>query len=112
MYECPICGLVSSGSSSCPTCGSDEEAPREELPGEDAEESSLKSTQTNENLDLPFGLEGQAPPVPSSDLPFGLEEVSNEISAPPLALGLEGIPEATTPDPLAFGLEHMPDESE
>ena len=107
MYECPICGLVSSGSSSCPTCGSDEEPPRE-----DAEGSSLKSTQTNENLDLPFGLEGQAPPVPSSDLPFGLEEVSNEISAPPLALGLEGIPEATTSDSLAFGLEHMPDESE
>ena len=99
--------MVSSGSSSCPTCGSDEEPAKE---GE--EESSLKSTQTNENLDLPFGLEGQAPPVPSSDLPFGLEEVSNEVSAPSLALGLEGIPEATTPGPLAYGLEHMPDESE
>ena len=107
MYECPICGLVSSGSSSCPTCGSDEEPAKES-----AEESSFKSTQTNENLDLPFGLEGQAPPVPSSDLPFGLEEVSNEVSAPPLALGLEGIPEAPLPDSLAFGLEHMPDESE
>jgi len=107
VYECPICGLVSSGSLSCPTCGSDEEPPKEGV-----EESSLKSTQTNENLDLPFGLEGQTPPAPSSDLPFGLEEVSNEVSAPPLALGLEGIPEATTPDPLVFGLEHMPDESE
>ena len=74
-------------------------------------DSSPKSAQSNENLALPFGLEGQAPPVPSSDLPFGLEEVANEVSAPSLALGLEGIPEATT-SPLAFGLEHMPDESE
>ena len=107
MYECPICGLVSSGTSSCPTCGSDEETPKE-----GAVDSSPKSAQSNENLDLPFGLEGQAPPVPSSDLPFGLEEVTNEVSAPSLALGLEGIPEATTPGPLAYGLEHMPDESE
>ena len=107
MYECPICGLVSSGTSSCPTCGSDEETPKE-----GAADSSPKSAQSNENLNLPFGLEGQAPPVPSSDLPFGLEEVSNEVSAPSLALGLEGIPEATTPSPLAFDLEHMPDESE
>jgi hypothetical protein len=107
VYECPICGLVSSGTSSCPTCGSDEETPNE-----GAANSSPKSTQTNENLDLPFDLEGQAPPVPSSDLPFGLEEVSNEVSAPSLALGLEGIPEATISNPLAYGLEHIPDEAE
>ena len=106
MYECPICGLVSSGPSSCPTCGSNDEP----LEGSKAD-SSPKITPPSEPLDLPFGLQGEAPPVPS-DLPFDLEQVSSETSAAPLALGLEAIPESPPSSPLAFGLEHMPSESE
>ena len=105
MYECPICGLVSSGPSSCPACGSNE-------PLEEGEaDSSPEAAPPSEPLDLPFGLQGEAPPVPS-DLPFGLEDVPSETSAAPLALGLEAIPESPPPRPLAFGLEHMPGESE
>ena len=105
MYECPICGLVSSGPSSCPACGSNEP-----LEGGEAD-SSPEAAPPSELLDLPFGLQGEAPPVPS-DLPFGLEDVPSETSAAPLALGLEAIPESPPPRPLAFGLEHMPGESE
>jgi len=74
-------------------------------------DSSLKVAPPSELLDLPFGLQGEAPPVPS-DLPFGLEEVPSEAPAAPLALGLEAIPEPPLPSTLAFGLEHMPGESE
>ena len=70
-----------------------------------------ETTPSSKPLDLPFGLQGEAPPVPS-DLPFGLEEVPSEAPAAPLALGLEAIPESPSPSTLAFGLEHMPGESE
>ena len=106
MYECPICGLVSSGTSSCPACGSVDKPPEEALAND-----SPEATPSSEPLDLPFGLQGEAPPVPS-DLPFGLEEVPRNDSAAALALGLEAIPEPSLSSPLAFGLEHMPDESE
>ena len=75
-------------------------------------DSSPKTALPSEPLDLPFGLQGEAPPVPS-DLPFGLEEVPSETSVAPLALGLEAIPEpSSSSSPLAFGLEHIPGESE
>ena len=106
MYECPICGLVSAGPLSCPACGSDAKSPEEALANDPPE-----TTPSSKPLDLPFGLQGEAPPVPS-DLPFGLEEVPRKDSAAPLALGLEAIPEPPSPSPLAFGLEHIPGESE
>lgn len=106
MYECPICGLVSSGASSCPTCGSDEESPQISLPSIPKEDVPII-----ESLNLPFGLEGEAPPVPHSGLPFDLEETP-ETSPEPLAFGLEAIPEGPPNSPLVFGLEQIPEESE
>ena len=107
MYECPICGLVSSGTSSCPTCGSNEESSQISLANIPKEDSPIAET-----LDLPFGLEGEAPPIPSSDLPFDLEGAPAEASPGTLAFGLEAIPEEPPNSPLVFGLEQMPEESE
>ena len=108
MYECPICGLVSSGLPSCPACGTDDGSVSVPSIGSDQSETESSS----EPIDLPFDLEGDAPSSPLSDLPFGLEEVPEAPTDVGPMFGLEGSPEENPPSPLAFGLDHIPDEAD
>ena len=108
MYECPICGLVSSGPSSCPACGTDDGSVSVPSIGSDQSETESSS----EPIDLPFDLEGDTPTSPSSNLPFGLEEVPEAPADVGLMSGLEDSPEENPSIPLAFGLDHIPDEVE
>ena len=108
MYECPICGLVSSGPPSCPACGTDDGLIS--VPSTQSDQSETESP--SEPTDLPFDLEGDGPPPPSSDLPFGLEEVPEAPTDVRLVFDLEDSPEENPPSQLAFGLDHIPDEVE
>jgi len=108
VYECPICGLVSSGPQSCPACGTDDGPVS--VPNTGANQSETDSS--SEPIDLPFDLEGDTPSPSSSNLPFGLEEVPEAPAEVSLVLGLEGSPEENPSSPLAFGLDYMPDEAD
>ena len=108
MYECPICGLVSSGLPSCPACGTDDGSVSVPSIGSDQSETESSS----EPIGLPFDLEGDALPSLSSNLPFGLEEVPEAPADVDLMFGLEDSPEENPPSPLAFGLDHIPDEAD
>ena len=108
MYECPICGLVSSGLPSCPACGTDDGSVSVPSIGSDQSENESSS----EPIDLPFDLEGDALPSLSSNLPFGLEEVPEAPADVDLMFGLEDSPGENPPSPLAFGLDHIPDEAD
>ena len=107
MYECPICGLVSSGPPSCPACGTDDGSVSVPSIGSDQSETESSS----EPIDLPFDLEGDAP-TPSSNLPFGLEEVPEAPADVGLMFGLEDSPEENPSSPLAFGLDYIPDDAD
>ena len=108
MYECPICGLVSSGLPSCPACGTDDGSVS--VPSIGSDQSEIESS--SEPIDLPFDLEGDTSPSPSSNLPFGLEEVPEAPADVDLRFGLEDSPGENPPSPLAFGLDHIPDEAD
>jgi len=108
VYECPICGLVSSGLPSCPTCGTDDGSVSVPSIGSDQSETESSA----EPIDLPFDLEGDTPTSPSSNLPFGLEEVPEAPADVDLRFGLEDSPGENPPSPLAFGLDSMPDEAD
>ena len=108
MYECPICGLVSSGPPSCPACGTDDGSVSVPSIGSDQSETESSS----EPIDLPFDLERDALPSLSSNLPFGLEEVPEAPADVDLMFGLEDSPEENPSIPLAFGLDHIPDEAD
>ena len=108
MYECPICGLVSSGLPSCPACGTDDGSVSVPSIGSDQSETESSS----EPIDLPCDLEGDTPTSPSSNLPFGLEEVPEAPADVDLMFGLEDSPGENPPSPLAFGLDHIPDEAD
>ena len=108
MYECPICGLVSSGLPACPACGTDDGSVSVPSIGSDQSETESSS----EPIDLPFDLEGDAPTPSSSNLPFGLEEVPEAPADVDLMFGLEDSPEENPSSPLAFGLDHIPDDAD
>jgi len=105
VYECPICGLVSAGSPSCPACGSDEgsgPAPVTELEHSDTESSP-------EPIDLPFDLDRDASIPASSELPFDLDVATEPPAEGSLLFGLEDSPGALSSTSLAFGLDHIPE---